>query len=77
MKKQLNPYSVMRYKGEPIKARREISYEIKLTTRLLLDELCFQWNKQRLEKAINGALDNEDRQLFYELSNEYRKTFRE
>lgn len=77
MKKQKRPYLFIVYTGQPIHARREIPYEIKLTTRLLLDELCFQWNKTRLEEAINESLETGNRAEFYQLSEAYRLTIRE
>lgn len=75
MKKQKNTYCYVRYKGQPIQAKREISYEIKLSTRLLLDELCFRWNRKRLETAINHSIDEGNKQVFIELSKTYEKLF--
>ncbi|MDX8045687.1 IDEAL domain-containing protein [Gracilibacillus sp. S3-1-1] len=54
-----------------LNARREISYEIRLASQLLLDDLCFNWNKARLEERINRSIDNNDKESFRELSNQY------
>src|SRR5699024_7827917 len=37
-----------RYYGKPNNAKRDLPYEIKMTSRLLLDALCFEWNKKTL-----------------------------
>lgn len=72
MKKQKSVYHYYRYNGDVLHVKREIPYELKLTTRLLLDELCFNWNKQRLEEAINQSIDEGDKQTFLTLSEKYR-----
>jgi len=72
VKKQKLIYRYYRYSGNVLHARREIPYELKLTTRLLLDELCFNWNKKRLEENINRAIDAGDKQTFLDLSEKYR-----
>ncbi|GAE94645.1 hypothetical protein JCM21714_3822 [Gracilibacillus boraciitolerans JCM 21714] len=54
-----------------LKAKREIPFEIRLASQLLLDDLCFRWNKARLEKDINQSLDEQNEEAFKELS----KTF--
>lgn len=72
MKKQKSVYHYNRYNGDVLHAKREIPYEMKLSTRLLLDELCFQWNKQQLEEAINRSIDQGDKQTFMKLSEKYR-----
>lgn len=72
MKKQKVVYHYYRYNGDVLHAKREIPYELKLTTRLLLDELCFHWNKQRLEEAVNRSIDEGDKQTFLALSEKYR-----
>lgn len=59
-------------KNHKIVAKREISYEIKLATKLFLDELCFSWNKARLETQINQSIDSEDREKFLSLSKKYQ-----
>ncbi|MFD1361364.1 IDEAL domain-containing protein [Lentibacillus salinarum] len=72
MKKQKMTYQLYRYTGTAIKATREVPFELKLSAQLLLDEVCFNWNKQRLETAINHAIDTGDREQFKQLCEEYR-----
>ncbi|WP_430787869.1 IDEAL domain-containing protein [Virgibacillus flavescens] len=72
MKKQKTFYRYYRYDGKPIAAKREISYEFKLVSRLLMDELCFKWNKDKLEDAINRSIDQGDKEKFLELSKAYK-----
>ncbi|WP_226037998.1 IDEAL domain-containing protein [Aquibacillus saliphilus] len=55
-----------------IVAKREISYEIKLASKLLLDELCFNWNKAKLEEQINDSIDSNDKKTFLDLSKQYQ-----
>src|SRR5690625_2401746 len=64
-------YRYYRYNGKPLQAKREIPYEIKITTRLLLDELCFKWNKEKLAQAIDDALERGDEFAFKKLSEKY------
>ena len=71
MKKQKKVYRYVRSDGRVLKARREISYEIKLSSRLLLDELCFSWNKSRYKDAIDHSIDTNNKELFLELSKKY------
>lgn len=77
MKKQIVFYRFMRYSGKPLSARREISFEIKLTSRLILDELCFKWNKNQLETQINHSIDENNKEKFVLLSELYKFNFRE
>lgn len=72
MEKQKQVYRYCRYNGNPLLAKREIAYEIKLSSRLLLDELCYNWNKSKLEAAINRAIEQGDQERFMKLSNEYK-----
>ncbi|WP_182200873.1 IDEAL domain-containing protein [Paraliobacillus salinarum] len=75
MKKQKVNYCLERYavlKHSPIKAKKEISFEIKLASQLLLDELVVKWNKSNLEQRINQAIDNQDETAFQELSKSYQ-----
>ncbi|MEN1970458.1 IDEAL domain-containing protein [Lentibacillus sp. N15] len=72
MKKQKLVYHYYRYNGKVLQAKREIPYEMKLTSRMLLDELCFTWKKTRLEAAINQAIDNGNKEAFLRLSKEYK-----
>jgi hypothetical protein len=38
----------------------------------MLDEFLFTWNKNRLEAQINDSIDQNNRELFNELSAAYR-----
>ncbi|QOR68353.1 IDEAL domain-containing protein [Cytobacillus suaedae] len=40
---------------------------------MVLDELCYRFNLQRLQESINNALDKNDKQLFAEVSLKYNK----
>ncbi|MDV2582498.1 IDEAL domain-containing protein [Alkalibacillus haloalkaliphilus] len=76
MKNQVTSYVLIRYqfpKTIAIKARREIPYEFKLASRLLLDEMVFEFNKHRLEEQINDAIDQQDIEQFNALSKQYAK----
>ncbi|MEW9675058.1 IDEAL domain-containing protein [Lentibacillus sp. L22] len=73
MKKQKLVYKYFRYTGDMIHAKREIPYELRLASRMLLDELCFNWNKAHLEAAINQAIDNGDEVEFLRLSEKYKQ----
>lgn len=72
MKKQKVVFRFLRYEGESKTAKREVSFELQFASRLLLDELCFNVNKNRLEEAINDAIDTGNEELFIKLSEEYR-----
>lgn len=76
MKKQKMIYRTIRYDGKVLHAKREISYEIKLSTRLLLDELCFIKNKDMLEDKINRSIDEGDELTFKKLSKQYKQYIR-
>jgi uncharacterized protein YpiB (UPF0302 family) len=73
MKKQKQILKYYRYKGKAIQAKREIAYELQLASRLELDELCFAYNKEKLEAAINYALETDDREAFMKLSEAYKE----
>ncbi|WP_284139516.1 MULTISPECIES: IDEAL domain-containing protein [unclassified Virgibacillus] len=73
MKKEKVIYRVNRYAGRVLHAKREIPFEIKLTSRLILDELCFNWNKKRLEQQINTSIDNGDQEQFNRLGEVYKQ----
>ncbi|KAB8138954.1 IDEAL domain-containing protein [Gracilibacillus oryzae] len=76
MKKQKISYRLIsfeRNRKKAILARREISYEIKLASQLMLDDLCFNWNKARLEEQINLAIDRNDKPAFETLSKQYKQ----
>ncbi|QKY68492.1 IDEAL domain-containing protein [Lentibacillus sp. CBA3610] len=72
MKKQKMVYQLYRYAGAVIEAKREVPFELKLSAQLMLDEICFSWNKQQLESAINHAIDTGDKEKFGQLCEEYR-----
>ena len=74
MKKHKVVYRLQRTKRKRayVTAKREISFEVKLATRLMLDEFYFTWNKKRLETQINASIDNKDEERFRELSAAYR-----
>lgn len=73
MKKEKVIYRYMRYEGKQLQAKREISYDLKLISRLLLDEICFNWNKAQLEAAINSAIDDGNKEEFITLSEAYKQ----
>lgn len=75
MRKQKVVYVIRRdpdYKGKKITAKRELSFGIRLASRLFLDELTFQFNKERFDEKINSAIDNNDREEFDRLSKIYQ-----
>ncbi|WP_407272924.1 hypothetical protein [Radiobacillus sp. PE A8.2] len=59
-------------KGSKIVAKREIPFEIKLAAKLILDDLCFSWNKTHLETKINESIDKMDKEGFMILSKQYQ-----
>lgn len=73
MKKHKLVYRLRRYVGEGVKAKRETPYEIQLSSRIILDNLCFNWNKEQLQKRIDEAIDLGHEQLFMELSEQYKQ----
>ncbi|MDC3417297.1 IDEAL domain-containing protein [Aquibacillus salsiterrae] len=80
MKKHKVNYKLQTYGANhatKISAKREISYEIKLASKLILDELCFNWNKSRLENQINESIDSNDRESFMHLSKKYQAFVKE
>jgi len=77
MKKQMITYRFFRYEGKMLLAKKEIPFEITLNARLVLDQLCYNWNKKQLQMKINDAIDAKDEATFKQLSDEYRMMFRE
>ncbi|SHM48524.1 IDEAL domain-containing protein [Gracilibacillus kekensis] len=74
MKKHKLSYQLKKFdKSEQLvlKAKREIPFEIRLASQLVLDDLCFSWNKARLEENINQSIDENNKEAFESLS----KTF--
>lgn len=72
MKKQKVDYHYIKYDGQVLQAKREIPYEIKLSSRLFLDELCFNWNKERFISQINDSIDARNKDRFLNLSKMYK-----
>ncbi|TQS76585.1 hypothetical protein DX933_00325 [Ornithinibacillus gellani] len=77
MKTERVNYQFKRYKGKVLGARREISYEIQLSSRLLLDELCYKWNKKHIQAQLDQAIDNDDRHAFLTWSKVFSAYIRE
>ncbi|SFA81028.1 IDEAL domain-containing protein [Lentibacillus halodurans] len=73
MKKQKVVYQLYRYAGNAIVAKKDVPFELKLSAQLVLDEICFNWNKWKLESGINHAIDTGDKEKFEQLSEEYRR----
>jgi len=73
MKKQKVDYRYIKYEGQALQAKREIPYEIKLSSRLLLDELCFNWNKERFLNQIDDSIDARNKDHFLQLSKLYNE----
>ncbi|NBJ69119.1 MULTISPECIES: IDEAL domain-containing protein [Clostridia] len=74
MKKQKIVFQFYRYNGKRIKAKREITFELRLSSRLLLDEICFNYNKALIEEQINRSIDEGNKDDFFKWSKAY-KTF--
>lgn len=51
----------------------ETPYHMQLTARLILDNLCYEWNKQHLLEQINSALDTSNEELFTKYTLEYKE----
>ena len=73
MKKEKVYLQFFRYSGKPVQAKKEIPYEIRLQARLNLDAICFNYNRVKLEEAINKALETDDIKAFKNLSEEYKQ----
>ncbi|MGM8366298.1 IDEAL domain-containing protein [Virgibacillus sp. W0181] len=71
MEKQKVIYRYLRYEGKVMAVRREIPYEIKLSSRMILDEMCFNYNKEQLQLAINTAIESGSKSDFQQLSKSY------
>jgi len=72
MKKQKLNYRFYRYEGKMLLAKNETPFEIKLASRMILDQLCYEWNKKYLQQKINDAIDSGDEHAF----NKYGKLYR-
>ncbi|HEY4600062.1 MAG TPA: IDEAL domain-containing protein [Cerasibacillus sp.] len=73
MNKEKTIYRFKRYQGNRVQAKREISFEMMLSARLLLDEICFQRNKEQLMTAIDTAIESGDQEMFQTLSEFYKQ----
>ncbi|MFC2947929.1 IDEAL domain-containing protein [Virgibacillus sediminis] len=73
MKKEKTLYRFLRYKGKQIEAKKEIPFELKMTSRLVLDELCFNWNRKHVEDKIDDTLTSGDKQEFARWSEVYKE----
>lgn len=73
MKQEKIVYRFFRYDGEPLTARKELNFEDQLYAQLILDELCFNWNKTHLEEELNHAIDTNNHKDFLETSKAYRQ----
>ncbi len=66
-------YRFFQYVGEPLTARKELAFEEQLYAQLLLDELCFNWNKSHLEDKINHAIETNNYNDFKKYSKAYKQ----
>ncbi|MEI3607111.1 IDEAL domain-containing protein [Pseudogracilibacillus sp. SE30717A] len=73
MKKQKTNYRFIRYDGKVLLAKKEIPFEMKLAARLILDELCYTWNKKQLQKQLDQALLDGDEKEFATISKLYQQ----
>ncbi len=73
MKKQKTNYRFFRYDGKVLLARKEIPFEMKLAARLILDELCYSWNKKHIQERLDQALLDGDEKEFANLSKEFQQ----
>ncbi len=72
MKKHVLKYRFFRYRGGVLIAKRDVPFDIKITSRMLLDELCFEWNKQFIVDRINESIDKKDEKAFIKYSELYK-----
>ncbi|HLS67656.1 MAG TPA: IDEAL domain-containing protein [Pseudogracilibacillus sp.] len=77
MKKERTVYKFYRYAGKAIVAKKDTPFEMKLQATLLLDDLCYTWNKEQLQRQLDEALDRRDRETFMTLSEKYRMLYHE
>jgi len=71
MNKEKVVYRFFRYNGNTLHARKEIPFEFKLNAQLILDEICFKWNKKQLVRKINHSIETNNKDEFLRLSKEY------
>lgn len=73
MKKEKLIYKYKRYEGNVSSARKEIPFEFRLTSRMILDEICFQYNKQIIETSINQAIADDNKEKFMKSSEAFKQ----
>ncbi|GGA73220.1 hypothetical protein [Ornithinibacillus halotolerans] len=71
MKKEKVVYRFYPYKGKVLAAKKEIPFEMKLISRLILDEICFNYNKGILEDKINESIKKGNKKEFASVREEY------
>ena len=72
MEKHTLKYRFYRYRGGVLTAKRDVPYGIKLSSRMLLDELRFKWNKQYIIKRVDEAIEQGDKKSFIKYSHLYK-----
>ncbi|WP_042224520.1 IDEAL domain-containing protein [Oceanobacillus manasiensis] len=73
MKKEKLIYKYKRYEGSVTSAKKEIPFEFRLSSRMILDEICFQYNKQRIEASINQAIASGNKEQFMQSSEAFKQ----
>ncbi|WP_085992812.1 hypothetical protein [Oceanobacillus senegalensis] len=73
MKKHKVVYRFCRYEGTAFYARKEIPYEFSFQAQLILDEICFNWNKQKLLDNIHYSLEKGNKEDFITYSQSYQE----
>lgn len=72
MKKHLPNQPINKSQKNQLDTIKEAPFEVAIIARLLLDDICYRWNKEQLQIAINETLDSGDYETFMELSEKYR-----
>jgi hypothetical protein len=72
LKKQKVNYHFRRYAVTELYARKEIPYEFGLNAQLMLDEICFNWNKQKILDKIHNSIEMNNKEDFLKYSHEYK-----
>lgn len=72
MKKHLPNQHINKSQKNQFDTIKEAPFEVAITARLILDDICYRWNKKQLQHEINEALDKGDYEAFMELSEKYR-----
>jgi len=71
LKQQKVIYNFRRYAGTELYARKEIPYEFGLNAQLMLDEICFNWNKQKILDKIHYSIETDNKDEFLKYSQVY------